>query len=204
MAWVRRAPNSADDSCLTCVAPEPKHSSNPLKRFGTVLSRRRHSVHPYGRAGSPERKSSSNLSSAFGGFGKGKAKERDTAGSPSPRPASPLRRISSTPRASDVSSSPKQTRQSSSDKPNGTVPEPAADVAPGSSAVNGTTQDSIPELKEPIAPPPASEPQPEVGSHLKSRNEADFFVKPQKDADGFTVPPSASDVITEAEREAGL
>ncbi|KAF2687998.1 hypothetical protein K458DRAFT_295533 [Lentithecium fluviatile CBS 122367] len=168
--------------------PEPKHSSNPLKRFGTVLSRRRHSVHPYGRALSPERKSSSNLGSAFSGFGKGKGKDRDTTGSSSPRPASPLRRISSTPRASDVSSSPKQTRQSSGDRPNGTAPEPTNDAGPSSSAINGTAQESIPELKEPIPPPQPSEPQPE----------------PVKDSDGFTVPPSASDAITEAEREAGF
>jgi hypothetical protein len=192
-------------SHLTCIAPEAKHSSNPLKRFGTVLSRRRHSVHPYGRAGSPERKSSSNLGSTFGGFGKGKPKERDTTGSPSPRPASPLRRISSTPRASDVSGSPKQTRQSSSDRPNGTVPESATDAAPTSSGVNGTAQDSIPELKEPMPPPPSSEPQPEVTMlNLHYKDEADSCVKPQKDAEGFTVPPSASDAITEAEREAGL
>jgi hypothetical protein len=54
--------------------------------------------------------------------------------------------------------------------------------------VNGTTQDTIPELREPLAPPPAAEPKAE----------------PEKDAEGFSVPPSALDAITEAEREAGL
>ncbi|KAL1643815.1 Suppressor of Profilin deletion [Didymella pomorum] len=106
---------------------EEKHSSNPLKRFGTVLGRRRQSAHPYGRASSPEAKSSSNLGSAFG-FGK----------------------------------------------------------APVN--VNGTTQDSIPELNEPLAPPPVAEPRAE----------------PEKDAEGFSVPPSTLDAITEAEREAGF
>jgi hypothetical protein len=40
--------------------------------------------------------------------------------------------------------------------------------------------------------------------NLHYKDEADSCVKPQKDAEGFTVPPSASDAITEAEREAGL
>jgi len=30
------------------------------------------------------------------------------------------------------------------------------------------------------------------------------IAQPEKDAEGFTVPPSAVDAITEAEREAGL
>lgn len=145
-----------------------------------MLSRRRNSMHPYGRASSPERKSSSNLGSTFGGFGKGKSKERDTTGSPSPRPASPLRRISSTPRASDVSSSPKQTRQPNSDRPNGTVPEPTEDAGPSSGVVNGSIQESIPELKEPMPPPPSSEPQPEVNTlHYRKEDEADSRTAPE-------------------------
>ncbi|KAF2649562.1 hypothetical protein K491DRAFT_610507 [Lophiostoma macrostomum CBS 122681] len=174
-----------------------KHSGGlqSLKRFGTVLGRRRQSAHPYGRASSPERKSNTNLGSAFSGFGKGKAKEREHPTSSAGRPASPLRRISSTPRPSDASSSPKRTRQSSaistSEQQNGTShPEPSIeDVPSSSSAINGTTQDTIPELKETLSPPPPnSVPVPE----------------PEKDAEGFSVPPSASDAITEAEREAGL
>ncbi|KAF2640199.1 hypothetical protein P280DRAFT_490544 [Massarina eburnea CBS 473.64] len=167
--------------------PESKHSSNPLKRFGTVLSRRRQSVHPYGRASSPERKSSSNLTSGFG-FGKGKTKERDAGESSSNRPVSPIRRLSSrnSPRASDVSVSPRQTRQSSTDQPNGTTFDT---IGPdGGPAVNGAASETIPELNELLSPPMVAEPQPE----------------PEKDAEGFTVPPSAIDAITEAEREAGF
>ncbi|PVI00492.1 hypothetical protein DM02DRAFT_614252 [Periconia macrospinosa] len=176
-----------DKSSKSNSAPEPKQSSNPLKRFGTVLSRRRQSVHPYGRASSPERKSANNLGSAFSGFGKGKSKDRD-AGESSNRPVSPLRRLSSrnsTPRASDVSGSPKQTR---TDRANGMSPEPPSEDGPSSAGVNGSVQETIPELKEPLSPPPAAEPQAE----------------PAKDAEGFSVPPSASDAITEAEREAGF
>lgn len=123
-------------------------------------------MHPYGRALSPERKSSSNLSSAFSGFGKGKSKERDPPGSSGDRPVSPARRLSTTPRESDASGSPKQTRQSTGDRPNGTSPEPTTEAGPSSSAVNGTgptqTPLPIPELVEPISPPPVSEPKPEV------------------------------------------
>ncbi|KAF2795344.1 hypothetical protein K505DRAFT_324123 [Melanomma pulvis-pyrius CBS 109.77] len=169
---------------------EAKHTGGlqSLKRFGTVLGRRRQSVHPYGRALSPERKSSSNLGTSFGGFGKGKSKEREPPGSSSGPPASPSRRLSLTPRASDASSSPKQTRRSIGDKANGIGHDSSNEIGPSSNAVNGTTQEPIPELNEPLSPPPGSEPIPE----------------PEKDSEGFSVPPSVVDAITEAEREAGL
>ncbi|PSN64305.1 hypothetical protein BS50DRAFT_575755 [Corynespora cassiicola Philippines] len=184
-------PTDDDRSQKSGSVKDAKHSSNPLKRFGTVLGRRRQSTHPYGRALSPERKSSSNLGAAFSGFGKGKSKERDPPGSSSgDRPVSPARRLSTTPRPSDASSSPKQTRPSSTDRPNGTSAEPTSEAGPSSSAINGTAavQDSIPELKEPMPAPQEAETKPE----------------PEKDAEGFSVPPSAIDAITEAEREAGL
>lgn len=171
-------------------AHEGKHSGlSSLKRFGTVLGRRRQSAHPYGRASSPERKSSSNLGAAFSGFGKGKAKERDASNLSPDRPVSPARRLSTTPRPSDASGSPKQTRKSNNDRINGTAsPEPFNEPTPGPSDLNGTAQETIPELKEPLSPPPA----------------ADLKPDPEKDAEGFSVPPSAIDAITEAEREAGL
>lgn len=179
-----------DQSQKSGSVPETKHSSNPLKRFGTVLNRRRQSMHPYGRQSSPERKSASNLSSAFSGFGKMKSKDREPAGSSLERPDSAATRPSTTTRASDASGSPKHTRKSSSDRPNGTSPEPheerAASPTPAPATVNGTTHDAIPELIEPLSPPPPEEAKPE----------------PEKDAEGFSVPPSASDAITEAEREA--
>lgn len=153
---------------------EGKHSSGlqGLKRFGTVLSRRRQSSHPYGRASSPERKSSTNLGASFPGFGKGKSKERDAPSSSSGRPVSPARRLSTTPRASDASSSPRQTRQSSGDKPNGTTsPEPPIEAATSSSIINGTAQETIPELNEPLSPPPPSEPKPEVYRPITSSHE---------------------------------
>jgi hypothetical protein len=189
------SPTPADDnrSQKSGSVPE-KQSSNPLKRFGTVLNRRRQSAHPYGRTTSPERKSSTNnLGSAFGGFGKGKAKNSDNLGSSlsstTERPTSPLRRLSQRASASVRSDSPSLTRQASTDAPNGTIAESIEETSTAG-PINGTApiQESIPELREALSPPPAVETQPE----------------PEKDAEGFSVPPSAIDAITEAEREAGL
>lgn len=74
------------------------------------------------------------------------------------------------------------------------------------STVNGTVpvQDSIPELREPLSPPPSSEAQPEVSCTIYFSQTVANMTQPEKDAEGFTVPPSAVDAITEAEREAGL
>ncbi|EDU41337.1 fes CIP4y domain-containing protein [Pyrenophora tritici-repentis] len=187
------SPTAPDDngSLKSANVPE-KHSSNPLKRLGTVLGRRK-SAHPYGRTASPERTSSSNLGSAFGGFGKGKSKDREnqtsSLSSTAERPTSPLRRLSQRPSISQRSDSPSLTRQPSTDGgPNGTIPESSTETETPN-PVNGTApvQESIPELKESLSPPPIVETQPE----------------PEKDAEGFSVPPSAIDAITEAEREAG-
>lgn len=175
-----------DDRSQKSGSVKEKHSSNPLKRFGTVLGRRRQSAHPYGRASSPERKSSSNLGSAFGGFGKGKSKDRDAPGT-SDRPSSPLRRLPETPQSPEPLESPNHSRLPSTDTPNGTNTEEATDLS-ASAVTNGTVHDSIPELIEPLSPPPAEEPKAE----------------PVKDAEGFSVPPSTLDAITEAEREAGF
>lgn len=185
---------------LTEVVKE-KHSSNPLKRFGTVLGRRRQSTHPYGRASSPERKSSSNLGSAFSGFGKGKSKDRDTPG-PSDRPSSPLRRLPETPHSPEPES-PSHSRLPSTDTPNGTAAEMSPEVG-GARPINGTVQDSIPELVEPLSPPVAEAPRPEVCTSSIDMITRLTFEQPEKDAEGFSVPPSTLDAITEAEREAGL
>ncbi|KAF2203062.1 hypothetical protein GQ43DRAFT_500549 [Delitschia confertaspora ATCC 74209] len=167
--------------------PQKHGGLQSLKRFGTVLGRRK-STHPYGRPLSPERKSSSNnLSAAFSGFGKGKGKE-PVPNSPD-RPVSPARRMSATPRAMDVSASPKQTRRLSNDRPNGPSTDSIGESS--SSAMNGTHQthqETILELKEDLVPPATAELVPES----------------EKDSEGFSVPPSASDAITEAEREANM
>ncbi len=148
-----------------------KHSSNPLKRFGTVLGRRRQSHHPYGRTSSPERKSSSNLASAFSGFGKGKSKDRDNLSPNAERPNSPLKRLSSLPRSSHRSESPSRLGLglSNTDAPNGTSTESPAEAS-RSAGVNGTStvQDTIPEVQEPMSIPTVAEPKPEVNMTCSS------------------------------------
>ncbi|KAJ4366566.1 Suppressor of Profilin deletion [Ascochyta clinopodiicola] len=186
---VPSAAGPADDArSQKSGSTQEKHSSNPLKRFGTVLGRRRQSAHPYGRAASPEQKSSSNLGSAFG-FGKGKNKDRDLPPpSTSDRPRSPLRRLSSR-RESERAPSPVHPPPSRDvDEPNGFGTTASNEIETIATPVNGTVQDSIPELKESLAPPTVAEPTTE----------------PEKDSEGFSVPPSALDAITEAEREAGF
>ncbi|KAH6643872.1 Muniscin C-terminal mu homology domain-containing protein [Boeremia exigua] len=187
---VPSAANPADDArSQKSGSKDEKHSSNPLKRFGTVLGRRRQSAHPYGRAVSPEHKSSSNLGSAFG-FGKNKNKDKDLPppSSSADRPRSPLRRLSSR-RESERAPTPDHPPPSRDvDEPNGFGTATPKENETAAAPVNGTTQDSIPELEEPLAVPQIAEPKPE----------------PEKDAEGFSVPPSALDAITEAEREAGF
>ncbi|KAF2455241.1 Muniscin C-terminal mu homology domain-containing protein [Lineolata rhizophorae] len=168
---------------------EQKHGGfSGLKRLGTVLRSRRHSTHPYGRGASPERKSSSNIG-GLSPFGSRSARARDLQPpSEQPRPPSPLREQAEvqqhgTPRASESSSSPRQTR-SSADNVNGSVAESSREPAGGST--NGATPTDIPKLQEPLQPTPASGPS----------------VEPQKDSEGFSVPQSATDAITKAEEEA--
>lgn len=191
MALVRSTPNTCNNCTDRYIAHEGKHSGlSGLKRLGTVLGRRRQSAHPYGRASSPERKSSSNLGAAFGGFGKGKSKERDAQNLSPDRPVSPARR-QSTPRPSDASGSPKQTRKSNNDRLNGTAsPEPPIESIPGPSTTNGTTQDSIPELREPLSPPPAAEQKPDVCyTPLKCCVEADQPYSLKRMQRAFPFPP---------------
>jgi hypothetical protein len=151
---------SRNQNRLTIAVKETKHSSNPLKRFGTVLGRRRQSTHPYSQASS-EPKSSSNLGS-FGGFGKGKSKDREVPGS-SDRPGSPLRHIAETPHSPEPES-PNHTRGSSIETPNGAAHDTPLEASTSrtSNGVNGTVHDSIPELVEPLAPPPVEETKSEV------------------------------------------
>jgi hypothetical protein len=149
-----------------------KQSSNPLKRFGTVLGRRRQSTHPYSQASSSDQKSSSNIGSAFSGFGKAKSKDREPPGS-SDRPGSPLRPLPETARSPEPES-PKNTRAPSTEPPY-SAPHDIPLDASVSTIPNGTVHDSIPELIEPLAPPPTEEAKPEVcyskQSHVTARTD---------------------------------
>jgi F-BAR domain only protein len=164
---------------------------------------------PYNRSGSPERKHShTNLGASL--FGKGRRKEQPESGEPS----SPSRRLSetrpqTTGRPSDVSGSPKQSRQSN-EKSGAPAAETSADAGASTELTNGTESISIPQLQEPLQPTPATVTSPEVqrtrfpirNSSLHCQHELTDIPQPQKDSEGFQIPPSTGDAISEAEREA--
>ncbi|KAF1981192.1 hypothetical protein K402DRAFT_342919 [Aulographum hederae CBS 113979] len=158
-----------------------------LKRLGTVLGRpknRRGSSQPYGRTSSPERKSASNLGSAFSSFGRsGRSKEAPPTPS-LPRQDSSSRQledIPSSPRASEATSAAQTTRKSN-EQPNGSASEPIAEES-GPTYLNGT---SLTGLQEPLQPSSA-----QAAAKESTR-----------DAEGFSVKPSGLDAISQAEAEA--
>ncbi|KAF2835716.1 hypothetical protein M501DRAFT_941406 [Patellaria atrata CBS 101060] len=184
---------NTDDGSSQRSGSEQRHGGlHGLKRLGTVLGRRRQSVHPYGRGSSPERKSSSNLASSFGAFGRSAGKSKDLPPPQESPQASPSRQLSETratpssPRQSDSTSSPKQKRRSI-DHINGTL---ANSAEPGSSSgvINGEKAPElpVPSLLEPLQPTKPS----------SANNDL------PKDAEGFSIPPSGSDAISQAEQEA--
>ena len=115
--------------------------------------RRRQSVHPYGQASSPERKkSSSNLGSAFGRFGRRESHQNlDSQLSPPSTSGRPSTGPSQSPRASDSGPPPIQEHQSS-EGPNGISSETNGETSAG--LVNGAETASTSQLPE-LKPLPA-------------------------------------------------
>ncbi|TKA65801.1 hypothetical protein B0A49_06883 [Cryomyces minteri] len=175
-------------------APEQKQSGglSGLKRLGTVLGRRR------GKAPSvsPERKTRPDLGSKFSSFGSrmgGRSKdtpppmEAPQETPPSFRRQSPVDRRTSTPsRQADLSPTPRDKRRPF-DRTNGMPTSGLANepmTSPG--FVNGTSRADPTSLREPLQPTAPSAAMPE----------------PQRDSEGFSVPPSGRDAISQAEQEA--
>ncbi|KAF2753694.1 hypothetical protein EJ05DRAFT_480168 [Pseudovirgaria hyperparasitica] len=166
---------------------EPKSSSKPsgLKRFTTVLGRRRQSIHPYEKRGpSPEQKSSGNLASSL--FGRRKDKEA---------PQSPERQRSPTRQLADLPESSTEQAQSpvvphippdKTERPNGLGLQNDTDAL-GSLTNGAATTTSIPRLQEPLQPISPS---------------STVATDPRKDSEGFTVPTAGLDAISQAEQEA--
>ncbi|KAK3062486.1 hypothetical protein LTS18_003968, partial [Coniosporium uncinatum] len=167
-----------------------------LKRLGTVLGRTPKSKDkkalPYGRPSSPERKSSSNLGATFSSFGRSGGRSRDAPPTPSlPRLNSSrgdTQPVSSSPppRLPEPVSEPVESREIA-ERPNGALPTfyepPTSDITNGTQASGGG---GIPDLPEPLQPTSARE----------------TAVEPERDAEGFSVPPSSLDAISRAEQEA--
>ncbi|KAI2624419.1 Muniscin C-terminal mu homology domain-containing protein [Hypoxylon sp. NC1633] len=163
-------------------------SENKLRsRIGTMLGRRRQSVHggfgqltpakgPFGRNiksshGLSPRASSSNLGDSTNRLGS-LVEDPDTAEAPSPSHASETK------------------EKTSHDGTNGMGRDGSADQVPPTTATSGTSQvngtSASPDIAD-VPPPPGPPP---------SQRE------PEKDAEGFSVPPASDDPISQAEREA--
>lgn len=154
-------------------------------RFGTMIGRRRQSIHGgFARAPSP--------SKGFPGipsFSRNTS-SRDGRPNPSPRASSNnLREISHDNRLSSLAESPVSPARPGSNT-NGVNPIPfSSDSQPGASHFsNGTASGASPDLsgvEAPPGPPP---------SHLKAGT--------SKDSEGFNVPSAMDDPISQAQQEA--
>ncbi|KAI9815627.1 MAG: hypothetical protein M1832_005258 [Thelocarpon impressellum] len=162
-----------------------------LKRLGTVIGKRRQSI--YGRAPSPGKRSTD----LFGAFGRGSqdvpplpspgASVPNLTSSPSREPRAALSRIDSSPSAQ------RSRGRRSRDQTNGDTVEhlqSAAITNPQSpQELNGSGIGDVPPLQQDVAGTPFNVP-------------GAARVDQQRDPEGFTIPPSASDAISQAEQEA--
>ncbi|RFU30539.1 hypothetical protein B7463_g5771, partial [Scytalidium lignicola] len=164
-----------------------EHSSeSKIKRLGTMLGRRRQSIHGgFARAPSPK---------PFPPFGRNSS-SREGHPIPSPRASSTNLRESPSRehnRLSSLAESPQA--RSPSSQVNGTAHEtPTVETVQAessSNAANGISSPTLPDLSD-IQPPPGPPP-----SHLKAATET------QKDSEGFSVPAARNDPISQAENEA--
>lgn len=185
--------------------PEDKQKGRlkGLRRLGTVMGRKRESK--YGSplpttAESPERKPKPSPFNSFAGrLGRSKdasSLEPMQETSPRQRPASPMRygsEVLEPPRtgSSVGASTPPATASSS------LAPPPQLNGAPQLSLPNGSHQSDLSDLE----PPKPTTPLQERSSSL---NAPAAVPEPQKDDEGFTVPPLDVDPITAAQREAAM
>ncbi len=158
-------------------------------RFGTMLGRRRQSIHGgFGRAPSPNK--------GFMPFGGRNTASRDGRPSPSPRASSNNLRDSPAPdnRLSSLAESPPPLSPVSQTNGNTNNAHPDSnfiartfDSTP-SHAPNGSTSSNLQDLSD-VQPPPGPPP-----SHLKAAAE--------RDSEGFSVPAPMNDPISQAQQDA--
>lgn len=211
------------DNDQLSALPEDKQKGRlkGLKRLGTVMGRRRESKIPAGlpsTSESPERKSRpSPFTSLSGRFGRSK-EETPTLGSvseasPRERPRSPMRLGSelfnspSETRVAPASPTPAE-RQLEPQQTNGTAATAA--VATGVAAAgaataatlampNGSHQGDLADIE-----PPKPDQQEEPLVQAPTSAAAPTTAEPQKDNEGFSVPPQHLDPISQAEQEAAM
>ena len=169
--------------CCCSVHAYLKTESKLKSRFGTMIGRRRQSIHGgFARAPSPSKGAAL---PSFPSFGRN-ASSRDGRPSPSPRQSSNnLRETSHDNRLSSLAESPTIPR--SLDGHTNGVTRPALITESTSNITNGAVGGASPDLSG-IKPPPGPPP-----SHLKEN---------RKDSEGFTVPSVMDDPISQAQQEA--
>ncbi|KAK4134502.1 hypothetical protein BT67DRAFT_441679 [Trichocladium antarcticum] len=174
-----------DDSSIHSGHKEnPAESSKLRSRIGTMLGRRRQSVHGFGQL-APHK--------TLGAFSRGLGSSHSQTLSPrtsSHNLTDSQNRLSSVAERSTLGehrdSAAEEKDAASHEGPNGVAAgEPSGDGQPprSSSLLNGTAEDIF------DAPPVSSHPQ-------QSKEE------PTKDAEGFTIPAAMNDPISQAQREA--
>ncbi|KAI9745804.1 MAG: hypothetical protein M1818_000485 [Claussenomyces sp. TS43310] len=186
-----------DDASLRSGRNEASSEPKGLKRFGTMLGRRRQSIHGsagFARAPSP--------SKGIGAFGRSHH-TRDGRPSPSPRASSTNLRDSSgrENRLSSLAESPTllstantsfHTRTSTNGDVNGAPGEQKTSERHPSGVVNGGTGKALPDLSDVQAPPgpPPSQSKPNLANPSRL------------DSEGFSLPALRSDPISLAQQEA--
>ncbi|KFX91770.1 hypothetical protein O988_07597 [Pseudogymnoascus sp. VKM F-3808] len=181
-----RMPNEDSSSLHSArndASSEHKKEST-LKRFGTIMNRRRQSIHAgsFGRSSSP--------SKGFSALG-APPRSRDGRPAPSPRASSSNLRDNTRQNSSlgaVAESPPTSPRTSKLPSPVQPTPADGENIADTGRDVNGGSGDGA--LFDAASP----QPPPQVDGANSAAA--------QLDAEGFTVPPAANDAISQAQREA--
>lgn len=149
-------------------------------RFGTILGRRRQSVHgTFGRAPSP--------SKGYTAFGRNTG-SRD--GPPAPSPRASVNNLRDNGRLASLAESPPETSPINGVNPGSSLIADAIPASGSSNTPNGAATTGLVDLSD-VQPPPGPPP-----SHLKAVPES------QTDSEGYTVPAATNDPISQAEHDA--
>lgn len=181
------APASQDDNRSEHSAPkEDKGGDNKLRsRIGTMLGRRRQSIHGgFGQLSPSKGPFGRNIRSSHGLSPRASSSNLGEAGNKLPSLAERPDSSGDAPRGSEANEKPNH--QGTNGIAGGSALD-APSIATDASHVNGTgaskTETDIADVPPPPGPPPSQQ-------------------EPEKDADGFNVPSTTLDPISAAEREA--
>ncbi|KAI9809457.1 MAG: hypothetical protein M1827_006837 [Pycnora praestabilis] len=170
-----------------------------LKRLGTVIGRRK-STAPYGRASSPEKRSTTGFR-PFGG--RADSSSKDIPRLPSPEVASS--KVTATTPTQDRL--PMQERPQTQDRPS----TQRNDTQPTLNETRGIQETTNGDTIAPVPAEPFASPNAANGFGGSGTSQLQEPIQPQpraptdegqRDAEGFTIPPSGTDAISQAQQEA--